>query len=47
MRANGERACPVTVADALTSVDQTQPGIWDVHSASDQKSLEGTVYSQW
>jgi hypothetical protein len=33
--------------DSLTSVDQTQPGIWDVHSASDQKSLEGTVYSQW
>ncbi len=33
--------------DALTSVDQTQPGIWDVHSASDQKSLEGTIYSQW
>ena len=33
--------------DALTSVDQTQPGIWDVHSMSDQKSLEGTVYSDW
>jgi general secretion pathway protein G len=33
--------------DSLTAVDQTQTGIWDVHSASDQKSLEGTVYSQW
>jgi len=33
--------------DAITSVDQTQPGIWDVHSMSDQKSLEGTVYSDW
>ena len=33
--------------DALTSVDQTEPGIWDVHSMSDQKSLEGTPYSEW
>lgn len=33
--------------DALTSVDQTEPGIWDVRSRSDQKSLEGTPYSEW
>jgi general secretion pathway protein G len=33
--------------DSITLVDQTQPGIWDVHSGSDQKSLEGTVYSSW
>jgi len=33
--------------DALTSVDQTSPGIWDVHSGSDLKSLEGTPYSEW
>ena len=31
--------------DAITAVDETQPGIWDVCSGSDQKSLEGTVYS--
>ena len=31
--------------DALTAVDETQPGIWDVGSLSDQKSLEGTLYS--
>ena len=31
--------------DALTAVDETQPGIWDVCSGSDQKSLEGTAYS--
>ncbi len=37
----------VVMEDALTSVDQTQPGIWDVHSGSDQKSLEGTPYSEW
>src|SRR5580658_2320487 len=33
--------------DALTAVDQTDPGIWDVRSRSDQKSLEGTPYSEW
>jgi general secretion pathway protein G len=33
--------------DALTAVDQTEPGIWDVRSRSDQKSLEGTPYSEW
>jgi len=37
----------VVMEDALTSVDQTQPGIWDVHSGADQKSLEGTPYSEW
>lgn len=33
--------------DALTMVDQTQPGIFDVRSASEKISLEGTPYSQW
>ena len=33
--------------DALTAVDQTDPGIWDIRSRSDQKSLEGTPYSEW
>jgi general secretion pathway protein G len=37
----------VVMEDALTSVDQTDPGIWDVHSGSDQKSLEGTLYADW
>jgi len=37
----------VVMEDALTAVDQTDPGIWDVHSGSDQKSLEGTPYSDW
>lgn len=37
----------IVMEDALTSVDQTDPGIWDVHSGSDQKSLEGTPYSEW
>jgi general secretion pathway protein G len=33
--------------DSLSAVDQTQPGIWDVRSLSDQTSLEGTPYSEW
>jgi general secretion pathway protein G len=37
----------IVMEDALSSVDQTQPGIFDVRSGSDQKSLEGTPYSEW
>ena len=37
----------VVMEDAVSTVDQTQPGIYDVHSGSDQKSLEGTPYSEW
>ncbi len=33
--------------DVMLSVDQTQPGISDVHSGSSQTSLEGTAYSSW
>lgn len=33
--------------DAVSMVDQTQPGIFDVRSGSDLKSLEGTAYSEW
>jgi len=33
--------------DALSMVNQTQPGIFDVRSGSDLKSLEGTPYSEW
>jgi general secretion pathway protein G len=37
---------PVT-DDSLMSPDQSQPGIIDVHSGSDQTSTEGTAYSTW
>ena len=37
---------PVT-DDTVISPDQTQPGISDVHSGSDQSSSEGTAYSTW
>ncbi len=33
--------------DTLMSVDQTQPGIVDVHSGSELVSSEGTPYSEW
>ena len=32
---------------AMQSVSQTEPGIFDVKSGSDAKSLEGTPYSEW
>jgi general secretion pathway protein G len=33
--------------DLITAVDQTQPGITDVHSGSEQTSGDGTTYSSW
>ncbi len=37
----------VVMEDAISSVDQTQPGIYDVRSGSDLKSLEGPPYAEW
>jgi general secretion pathway protein G len=37
----------IRMEDAITAVDQTQPGIYDVNSGSDLRSLEGTLYSEW
>ncbi len=33
--------------DVMLSVDQSEPGITDVHSGSDALSTEGTPYSSW
>ena len=33
--------------DALTSVNQTEPGLFDVKSGSPKTSLEGTPYAEW
>lgn len=33
--------------DAVSSVNQTEPGIYDIRSKSDMKSLEGQPYSEW
>ena len=37
----------IVMEEAVISVSQTEPGIFDVHSLSDLKSLEGTRYSEW
>jgi general secretion pathway protein G len=37
----------VIMEDALTAVNQTESGIFDVRSGSEGKSLEGTLYSEW
>jgi general secretion pathway protein G len=33
--------------DATNTLNQTQPGIYDIRSGSELTSLEGTPYSQW
>jgi len=33
--------------DSQMAVDQTEPGIVDVHSSSNQTGTDGTVYSTW
>jgi general secretion pathway protein G len=37
---------PVT-EDVLTSIDQQEPGITDVHSGAQGNGLDGTAYSEW
>ena len=36
-----------TTDDTLRSVDQTDPGVTDVHSGSDQQGSDGQPYSTW
>jgi general secretion pathway protein G len=37
----------VIMEDALTMVNQTEPGIFDVRSRSEKNSSEGTPYAEW
>ena len=37
----------VVQEDTLMSVDQQEPGIYDVHSASSGSASDGTAYSTW
>ena len=37
----------IDMEDAMQSVNQTEPGIYDIHSSSDKKSLDGTPYAEW
>ena len=41
------RSWRTVIEDSVRSADQTQPGIFDVRSGSDLKSLEGNSYSDW
>jgi len=43
----GESDWTTIQEDAVTSVNQTEPGIFDVRSKSDKKSLEGSSYNEW
>jgi general secretion pathway protein G len=42
-----DQSWKLDMEDAQRSVNQTETGIFDVHSGSDKKSLEGTPYSDW
>jgi general secretion pathway protein G len=44
---NSNTTWQVVQEDVMQSVDQTQPGISDVHSGSNLNSSEGTAYSSW
>jgi general secretion pathway protein G len=37
----------LVMEDAMQSVNQTEPGIFDVHSMSDKMGLDGTPYADW
>jgi general secretion pathway protein G len=37
----------VVMEDASQGVDQSEPGIWDVHSSSDKTGLDGVPYADW
>ncbi len=37
----------IIMEDASNSVNQSEPGIFDVRSSAEKTSLEGTPYSEW
>lgn len=43
----GQSNWEVVQEDVMQSLDQTEPGIDDVHSASQTMSSEGTPYNSW
>ena len=43
----GNQSWKVIMEDALTMVNQTEPGIFDIRSGSDKTSSEGTRYNEW
>jgi len=41
------RTWKLIMEDATTSVNQSEPGIFDVRSGSDKIALDGTPYADW
>jgi general secretion pathway protein G len=37
----------IVMEDASQAINQSEPGIFDIHSNSDKISLDGTSYSEW
>jgi hypothetical protein len=37
----------IIMEEALTSVNRTEPGIFDARSGSGKTALDGTLYSEW
>jgi general secretion pathway protein G len=44
---NSNDSWKIIQEDATNTVNQQQPGIYDVRSGSDKISLEGTPYAEW
>ena len=44
---NSSNSWKIIMEDASNTVNQSEPGIFDVRSGSDKTSLEGTPYSDW
>jgi len=43
----GNNQWQIVMEDASQSINQAEPGIFDVKSLSNKTSLEGTPYSEW
>jgi len=37
----------IVMEDASQALNQAEPGIFDVHSGSDKKALDGSAYADW
>jgi general secretion pathway protein G len=44
---NSSDSWKIIMEDATNTVNQAEPGIFDIRSGSDKTSLEGTPYSDW
>lgn len=44
---NSSDSWRLVIEDMMTATNQSEPGVFDVKSSSDKKSLDGTPYSEW